>query len=122
MLNGIILILLFLAYVLIAIGSGSFHARLIGACLNCWVSVAHVGAILVTGFYIFSPAGRLAANCKDNSFYGGDLKDSEPMGDDWTFKKDADLIMGIWICQFFIVYVLCCYGSLPLRTGGVNKR
>ena len=110
--NGVVLILLCFSYLLVAFGAFVFHARVIGACLNCWLGFVHFPAILVTAVYRFNSKGRLAADCLDPSSYDGAGK---PLSDSWTFDKDGELITGIWACQLLVVFFICCLGSMPLR-------
>ena len=111
--NGLTMALLSFTYLLIAIGSRYFTTRIIGACLNCFLSCVHFATIVTTAIYRFNTKGKLAAICIAPSYFEG--SDTGVIGNSWTFKKDGDLILTIWVCQLFLVLALCCLGSLPLR-------
>ena len=117
--NGITLALLALTYLLLALGARFFTVRIIGACMNCFLTCVHFAAIVTTAVYRFNAKGKLAAICLSPSHYEEGGVPDDPLGSgvlnsDWTFKKDGDLILAIWVCQLFLVFALCCLGSLPL--------
>ena len=118
--NGITMASLSFTYFLIAIGSRYFTTRIIGACLNCFLSCVHFATIVTTAIYRFNTKGKLAAICLAPSHFEG--VDSETLlGSSSTFKKDGDLILTVWVCQLFLVMALCCLGSLPLRISTPQK-
>ena len=67
--NGVVLILICVAFILIGVGAFFFIPRLIGACLSCFLSFFHVAAIVITGVYRFSDQGKLASICLAPSKY-----------------------------------------------------
>ena len=67
--NGITLLLLCFAFVLIAIGSRVFFTRVLGSCLSCWLGCVHFASIIITGIFRFNLKGQLAALCEAGSYY-----------------------------------------------------
>ena len=116
-LNGTTLLLLCVAFILIAIGSKVFYARLAGACLNFWVGFVHFFCIVFTAANTFDDKGKLASICTDKSQFAAFDKEFEFEGY-WTFARDGTLIVWIWILQIFTIFIFCCLGSLPLRQTG----
>ena len=84
--NGVTLILLAITYLGFAIGSHFWIFRIVAACANCWVSIIHFAAVIVTCVHRFSKKGSLAAICLDGSVFEAWDK---PISASWTFKKDS---------------------------------
>uniref|UniRef100_A0A7S3I0K7 Uncharacterized protein n=1 Tax=Favella ehrenbergii TaxID=182087 RepID=A0A7S3I0K7_9SPIT len=111
-LNGITLILLSLTYLGFALGSHIFMARIVAACANFWLICVHLSAIIVTLVHRFSLKGKLASICQDGSVFEGW---GQEMSSSWTFEKDSQMMTVILFIQMFVIFILCCHGSLPLR-------
>ena len=110
-LNGTILSLLFITYILFTIGSHVFCTRVIAAWLNQFLGCANFVVIILTGVLRYGDKGILASHCLDSAKWNsvGELKG------DVTFQDDGELILVITICQIPLFFALCCVGSYPLR-------
>ena len=116
-LNSIVLSLLCLTYILFAIGSKVFATRLIAACLNQILALAHFAVIITTVMLRISLKGRYASQCIESAQWNGE---SLEVGGT-TFENDAMMINILVVCQFFLCFGLCCIGSFPLRIKPKNS-
>lgn len=111
-LNGILLLLVLLNMCCVGVGAYVPIFRCLGACCAPWCCCAHFAIIVMTGVFRFSLYGRLCALSKGATNWTS--KDDAP-DDDWTYEKDGQLILALWILQI-LSFVCCCGVScLPLR-------
>ena len=81
---------------MICVGLGAYYAilRLIGMiCASC-LCCLQFSFIIVTGVYRFRDYGRLCALSK---LWTNQTSTDEPADDTWTYAKDGNLILALWI-------------------------
>ena len=90
---------------------GLNHAvcRCCAAWLLSLVCITNVGVFITTAVWRFGPAGKLCSMNIAPTFQGNLKDDTE---DTWTYEKDGQLILALWILQ--ILGCGCCL------FGGVN--
>ena len=66
---GIAFILIAASQIVVLIGTWKMWARITGLCLNCWLSLLNLAAIIVTARYRFTDYGKLASHCGYPSHY-----------------------------------------------------
>lgn len=108
--NGILLILVVVNMLVIIKGTMTPIFRLVGAWLAAALCLAHFGIVIYTAVYRFYPGGRICA--LDNTPTGASGDEVE---DTWTYKKDASLMLALWILQLLSMVICCAVGLMPLK-------
>ena len=91
--------------------------RAMGACTGCLLFIANFALVIVTAVYRFRPSGQLCALSEQPTNYTS----SNDFDDDWTYKKDAGMIFGLWISQFATMLLCCDYAVSPTKIEKVAR-
>ena len=103
------------------VGAYKALVRLIAALCTCILCLYAFSMLIVTPVYRFRPMGALTALCEDDTnVICTDVNDSSCVNSDWTYKKDGELILAIWIVQL-IFCVFSCVGSICLTKPRTNN-
>ena len=105
--------LFFVNMILVVIGANKLTVRLIAGYCGIALCIAHFATLIATAVYRFRDVGKLCTYSEAPTNVPNDKP--EDANDDWTYKKDASLILALWIIQ-----LLCCCSCMgtalsPLR-------
>lgn len=108
--NAFIMITQGMNFILLAVGAYWFYPRCIGTFCNLCLGCCHLGAWIACLAARYSPPGELCAvNISPNQ-----LENGGTWSDDWTYKKDAELLGALGIIQSILFCVQCCGCCWPL--------
>ena len=108
------MVLLIINMIIVAVGAYKAPARLVGGLCGCCLCCLHLIWIIVTAVIRFSAKSELCALVTFPTNYtgveerGGGYKEMTS-NDDWTYEKDAALILALWILQ--LLCCCCCCGA-----------
>ena len=108
-----LLLLVFFNFVCIIFGTIEPLLRVAGsACAFC-LCLSYFGVMIATAVYRFGKWGQLCALYMEGT---NAKKVNEPVGDDWTYAKDASMIMVFWVIQLLGSWTCCVVGIvMPMR-------
>ena len=109
--NGVILLLIILNMCCVAIGAYHPVFRCLGAVCAACFCCSQFGMIVATGVFRFSLYGRLCALSKRPTNWTSETE----LDDDWTYEKDGNLILALWILQLLGFVACCAVACMPLR-------
>ena len=113
LMNGLLLMFLCCNMVCLCFGSRVAICRVVASACGAFLFLYHFGAILLTGVYRFSAFGQLCAINKTPTAW---TSSTELPKDDFTYAKDASLILGLWAVQI-LTCVGCCLAAtyVPMK-------
>ena len=112
LMNAILLLIISVNMIFVAVGAFKPVFRCIGAWSACVICPAHLAIIIVSFIIRFSHSGRACSlSLEATNWPSADPLDSN---DFWTFKKDAQLILGILIIQISCCCCCCLTGCAPI--------
>ena len=105
---GFTLLLISIAYLLLAVGARKYDARVTGLVCLCCLECVNFAALITTACFRFNTMGKLAAiSLCPSKFEGTNDVGMPTVSDDRTIGTDADLILGLWIAQLIVFLVSC---------------
>ena len=114
--NGLLWLFMALNMACVAVGAYKPMFRFIGACVACPLYCFHFAMLIVTGIFRFRAAGALCALDESPNNYEELDKNKQPQfNDSWTYKKDGELIMAIWI-----IALICGGCCISLACGALK--
>ena len=106
--NGIILIFICVSNICVAVGAYNHLCRAIGAICGCCLCITHFALIVTAGVFRFSNFGKLASLHLGPTYVPStNILD---VSDDWTYEKDGQLILALFILQL-LGMMLCCFAA-----------
>lgn len=111
--QGSLMVLLIINMIIVGVGAYKAPARLVGGLCGCCLCCLHLIWIIVTAVIRFSAKSELCALVTFPTNYtgveerGGGWKEMTS-NDDWTYEKDAALILALWILQLLCCCCCCC--------------
>ena len=108
-----LLLLVFFNFVCITLGTIEPLLRVAGSACACCLCLSYLGVMIATAAYRFGKWGQLCALYKEGT---NAKRVNEPVGDDWTYQKDASMIMVFWVIQLLGSWTCCVVGIvMPMR-------
>ena len=107
--NGMILVCIILNFVCVAVGAYKGMLRVIAALFSLCLCIPHFAIIIATGVYRFRTIGLLCAESLTPT--NKPSKDAE-IDDSWTMRKDAQLILALWLVQLLCCAFTCVLGAV----------
>ena len=104
--NGVLLMLLCCNMCCVCFGSRVAICRVVASACGTCLFVYHIAAIVTTGTFRFRDQGKLCALNKTPTLW---TSKTELPKDDFTYEKDASLIVGLWVVQ--ILSCVCCMAA-----------
>ena len=101
--NGFVMFLTTCGAIMVLCGLNHAICRCCAAWLLSLVCITNFGVFITTAVWRFGPAGKLCAMNIAPTFQGN-LKDETE--DSWTYEKDGQLILALWILQ--VLGCCCC--------------
>ena len=121
-LNTWLMVILLLQLTVMTAGIYNFHARMTAYCCGCCYCIFHLVVLIITGVLRFNIKGSLGSISQTSSaFKEPSIKNgTDFISGDRTYESDGDLILGLWIFQFFFFCFHCCgagwLSKLPTRS------
>ena len=121
--NGVLMMLIMVNFICVGIGNFYTVCRMVGALTALCLAFTHFIILLATAVYRLRTFGLICAESMTPTYLSQAGKTAT---DGWTMKKDADLILALWIMQLFFCCCTCFYCALmpifPIRQHEVIKQ
>ena len=111
--NALLMTFFFINMIMVVVGAHKLMVRLIAGYCAIALCIAHFCTLIATAVYRFRAVGRLCTYVDQPSNAPNDKP--EDLNDDWTLKKDASLILALWIIQLLGCCSCLATALNPLR-------